>query len=93
MSDLAHPLADIFLLGYIAACCLVAGVFFVRFWRTTRDKLFLAFAVFFVVLGGSDAIVVSFSRPNEGADWLTLARLVSVVGVVGAIFWKNSDRR
>ena len=92
MSALAHPLADIFLLGFIAASCVVAGLFFLRFWKSTQDVLFLAFAVFFVVLGGSDAVVVSFSHPNEGADWLTLLRLLSIVGVLGAIFWKNSER-
>jgi uncharacterized membrane protein HdeD (DUF308 family) len=93
MNSMAHPLADIFLLGVIATSSLVAGLFFLRFWRSTKDILFLAFAVFFVVEGGSYAFVVSLSHPNEGGVWLFLVRLISILGVLGAILWKNADGR
>lgn len=93
MSSITHPLADFFLLGFIAACSLVAGLFFLRFWRSTRDVLFLAFAVFFVIQGGSTAVVGSLSQPNEGSLWLFLLRLLSILVVFGAIVWKNSGKR
>lgn len=90
MSPISHPLADIFLLGFVAALSLVAGVFFLRFWRSTRDVLFLAFAVFFLIQGGSNTAVVSLSHPNEGSFGLFLIRLLSILVVLGAILWKNS---
>ncbi len=36
-----------FLRGCVATCCLVAGLFFLRFWRQSRDRLFLAFGIAF----------------------------------------------
>jgi uncharacterized membrane protein HdeD (DUF308 family) len=93
MSPISHPLADIFLLGCITASSLIIGLFFLRFWKATRDVLFLAFAVFFVIQGGSYAFVVSLSHPNEGSVWLFLVRLLSILVVLGAILWKNASRR
>lgn len=90
MSPIAHPLMDIFLLGVITAACLVAGLFFLQFWRSTRDFLFLAFAIFFVIQGGTHAFIVSLSHPNEGNIWMFLVRLVSILVVLGAILGKNS---
>lgn len=89
MSPMTHPLADIFLLGIVAACYLLAGLFFLRFWSSTRDYLFLAFAVFFGIQGGSSAFIVSLSHPNEGSLWIGLVRLLSILAVLGAILWKN----
>ena len=93
MNPIWHPLADIFLLGFVAACSLVAGLFFLRFWRSTRDTLFLAFAAFFIIQGGSYAFIVSLSHPNEGSLWIFLIRLLSVLLVLGAILWKNTGKR
>ncbi|MGH9616241.1 MAG: DUF5985 family protein [Acidobacteriaceae bacterium] len=93
MSTVAHPLADIFLLGFIVACSLVAALFFLQFWRSTRDILFLAFAVFFLVEAGTRAFVVSLSHPNEGSIWMFLVRLIAVLGVLGAILVKNAGNR
>ena len=36
-----------FLQGAIAMCFAIAGLFFLRFWRDTRDRLFLLFALSF----------------------------------------------
>jgi uncharacterized membrane protein HdeD (DUF308 family) len=83
---------DTFLLGFIAASSLVAGLFFLRFWRSTQDLLFLAFAAFFVIQGVSSAIVVSLSHPNEAGFWLFLLQLLSVLVVLGAILRKNCGR-
>lgn len=94
MSPIGHPLLDYFLLGFIAACSLVAGLFFLRFWRSTRDPLFIAFAAFFVIQGGSNIAAVSLlPHPNEGSVWLFLLHLLSILGLLAAILWKNSGNR
>lgn len=92
MTPLIHPLADVFLLGFIAACSLVTTMFFVRYWRDARDPLFLAFAAFFGIQGGATIAVLLLPHPNEGNVWLFLMRSLSVLWVLGAILWKNSAK-
>jgi len=89
MSPLAYPNVDFFLLGFIAACSLIAGLYFLRFYRSTRDPLFLAFLVFFVAQGCTNAVVLELSHPNLGTPMIFLVRLLSVLVVLVAILWKN----
>ncbi|HEY1578417.1 MAG TPA: DUF5985 family protein [Terracidiphilus sp.] len=84
-----YPNLDYFLLGFIAACSLVAGLYFLRFYRSTRDPLFLAFLVFFVVQGCSNAFILELPRPNVGTPLIFVVRLLSVLVVLAAILWKN----
>ena len=39
-----------FLLGALVMACTVAGLFFLRFWRRSHDRLFVIFAVAFWLL-------------------------------------------
>lgn len=92
MSPITHPILDFFLLGFIAACSWVAGLYFFKFWRSTRDPLFLAFLVFFVVQGSTNAAILSLAHPNEGNVIVFAVRLLSVLVVLAAILWKNLAR-
>lgn len=89
LAPMAHPRLDFFLLGYIAAASAVVALFFLRFWKETRDFLFLAFAVFFFVQGGSRAFALSTESPNLVIGWVHTLRLLAVLLVVGAILRKN----
>jgi uncharacterized membrane protein HdeD (DUF308 family) len=89
MNPITHPLADIFLHGLIAACSIITGLFFLRFWRDTRDWLFLAFVIFFVIQGSDTTYVVSMHHPNIGSPWLYALRLFSVLVVLAAVLRKN----
>jgi uncharacterized membrane protein HdeD (DUF308 family) len=82
-----------FLLGVIAAFSVIAGVFFVRFWRETRDSFFLAFAVFFFVEAGNRVALLFLSRPNEGSPWIYVIRLVALLIILAAILHKNYGPR
>jgi hypothetical protein len=93
MSPITHPYADLFLLGFISAGSLAASLFFLRFWKETGDFLFLAFAVFFVVQGGTKAVIGSLTHPNAGHIWIYCFRLLSVLLVLFAILWKNAAKR
>ncbi len=93
LAPVGHPTVDLFLLGFATACSLVAGLFFLRFWRDTHDTLFLGFAAFFLIEGASEALALTLSRPNEGAFWLFLMRLVATLALLGAILWKNASPR
>ena len=89
MTPIANPNLDYFLLGFIAACSLASGLFFLRFYRATRDPLFLAFLIFFVVQGCTNAVVLELPQPNIGTPTIFVIRLLSVLVVVAAILWKN----
>ena len=41
----------IYLLGAVATACVVAAMFFFRFYRDTRDRLFLWFGISFLMEG------------------------------------------
>jgi len=92
MAPIAHLSVDLFLLGFVAGCSLAAGLFFLRFWRDTRDLLFLGFAVFFLIQGGIDAVLLTLSHPNVANPSIFFLRLVSTSAVLAAILWKNTAR-
>ena len=78
-----------FLLGIIAASSLTAGVFFLKFWRDTRDWFFLAFAASFLVEGLNRCGLLLLEKPNEGNPWVYLVRLLSFLLILCAILKKN----
>ena len=78
-----------FLLGVIVTASLVAGGFFLKFWRQTKDVLFLAFAVAFIVEGLNRASLLFVAAPNEGVPLVYLVRLFAFLLIVAAIAHKN----
>ena len=78
-----------FLLGVIATASLVAGLFFFRFWRASRDTFFLAFAASFFIEGINRSAFLFLDKPNEGNPWIYLVRLLSLLLILGAILKKN----
>jgi uncharacterized membrane protein HdeD (DUF308 family) len=87
---IVHPRLDMFLLGYIAAASGAVALYFLRFWKETRDFLFMAFAVFFIVQGSTRAFALSSPSPNLASAWVYILRLLPVLLVVAAILRKNS---
>lgn len=90
VTPIVHPSLDLFLLGYIAALSAVATVFFLRYWKETRDSLFFAFAVFFAVQGGTRIVDLSSPSPNLIVGWVYVLRLLAVLLVVAAILRRNT---
>lgn len=82
-----------FLLGVIVTGSATAGAFFLRFWLTTRDPLFLAFAASFLIEAGNRVRFLWLENPNEGAAGIYLVRLVSYLLILVAIVNKNRGRR
>jgi hypothetical protein len=78
-----------FLLGVIVTCSLVASAFFWRFWRQTRDSLFLAFAAAFCIEGLNRLAYLSLDAPNEGSPLIYVVRLVAFLMILAAIVRKN----
>jgi hypothetical protein len=78
-----------FLLGVIVLASFIASVFFVKFWRKTRDTLFLAFAISFSIEGINRLSFLGLERPNEGHPTIYLVRLIAFLIILVAILWKN----
>ena len=81
------------LIGGIAVAALVAGLFFFRFWRHTRDRFFLFFAISFWIEGAQRLFVYHFVGPNESAPEYYLLRLVAYGLIIVAIVDKNRSSR
>ncbi|HVG24104.1 MAG TPA: DUF5985 family protein [Thermoanaerobaculia bacterium] len=67
----------------------VAGLFFLRFWVTSRDRLFAMFAVAFWLLGIQRVLLaVTRTFVEDQAMFYTL-RLLAFVIIIVAIIDKN----
>lgn len=78
-----------FLLGAIALGSMVAGLFFVRFWRVTGDQLFLFFACAFFLDALSRGITVGASAPLDDHPIVYMIRLSSYGLILCGILYKN----
>ena len=79
-----------FLSGAVTLGFATAALFFLRFWRDTRDELFLAFAAAFLLLGAGQAILALGGIPDELRSWAYLVRLVAFLIILFAILRKNA---
>lgn len=82
------------LLGGIAVGSFVAGLFFLRYWRSTRDRFFLFFMLAFWIeaLNRFDmAITQSWNEDDSPVHYLV--RLVSYGLILVAIWDKNRPGR
>jgi uncharacterized membrane protein HdeD (DUF308 family) len=77
------------LLGVIATTSITAAIFFLRFWKRTRDSLFLAFAIAFLIEGVNRIAVLEVERPNEGSPWTYVVRLIAFLIILAGILNKN----
>jgi hypothetical protein len=87
-ADLVSYLAGAVTLGF-----LVAAMFFVRFWRRTHDRLFLAFAAAFALLALNQALASHFGAGDELTPFTYLLRVLGFVLILYAIVDKNLSSR
>jgi hypothetical protein len=81
------------LMGAIAVASLVVGLFFLRFWRHTRDVFFLFFALsFWIEAANRAALGLLVGADEEGVPFYSV-RLVSYGLILLAIWHKNRPRR
>jgi hypothetical protein len=67
----------------------IAGLFFLRFWVRTRDKLFLSFAAAFSLMAVSQALLTFSGDLREEQSWTYLIRLAAFVLIIIAVLRKN----
>ena len=87
MSDL-HD-ATLFVSGMLAAGYLVAGVYFLKFWKQTGDRLFGYFAAAFGLLVVQRFALTLASDLVATTAWYYVVRLLAFGLIVVAIVDKN----
>ena len=80
---------EAFLLGLIVMASIIAGIYFLKFWKSARDPFFLAFAAFFLIEAGNRVALLFFVHPNEASPWIYLVRLFALLLILAAILRKN----
>jgi hypothetical protein len=78
-----------FLAGGLTACYLLATVFFFRFWRTTRDRLFFSFALAFVLLAIEQIVRLVLGVAFERGNYVYILRIIAFLIILYAIIDKN----
>lgn len=78
-----------FLQGACAMACIVAGLFFIRYWRTTRDRFFLFFVAAFWAFALNWVGLVIVQPSAETTHWFYLLRLLAFMLIIIAIVDKN----
>jgi hypothetical protein len=81
-----------FFSGMIAMGFVIITAFFLRFWRRTRDSLFLVFAFAFFLLALNQALTTLLGLPLEERSWLYLLRLAAFSVLIIAIVRKNFQK-
>jgi peptidoglycan/LPS O-acetylase OafA/YrhL len=82
-----------FLSGAVAMGFAVGAGFFARVWRKTGDRLFLAFAIAFVLLALNQAIAQWLGAADERVGYTYLLRVLGFLIILAAIVDKNFSRR
>lgn len=83
-----HAMNDL-LLGAIAMGSIVASIFFLRFWHSTRDRFFLYFSLSFLVEGLNRILLGSDGGLTESSPAYYVIRLLSYGLILWAIIEKN----
>lgn len=82
-----------FLSGAVSLGFFVCALFFMRFWRRTKDGLFMAFALAFSLLGLGQAILALANIPTEERGSIYLIRLAAFALILIAVVRKNRSAR
>lgn len=80
------------LYGALVAVSATAGLFFLRFWRDTRERLFVLFAAAFWLLAANWLGLALVRAPEETRAMFYLLRLGAFALIVVAVLEKNGAR-
>lgn len=78
-----------FLAGAVALGFGVCALFFLSYWKRTREELFLAFALAFILLGLGQTVLALADIPTEERGSVYLLRLAAFLLILMAIWRKN----
>ena len=82
-----------FLAGAIVMGFGVSAVMFVKFWKRTRELLFLVFAGSFLLLGITQTLLTLADFQDDTRSRIYLLRLAAFLLILFAMAWQNRRRR
>ena len=88
MTALINYLAGAVTLGF-----LVSAMFFMRFWRRTGDRLFLAFGAAFALLALNQGLAAFLGASDELTPFTYILRVLGFILILCAIVDKNISIR
>jgi hypothetical protein len=71
----------------------IAAVHFYNFWKRTADRLFLSFALAFVLLALNQLVVFAIGANDERGNYAYILRVLGFVLILLAIVDKNTFAR
>jgi len=82
-----------FLNGATMLASVAVALYFLRYWRTTRDRFFLAFALAFAVFAVNRVVLFSLDEDSEARTYVYLLRSLVFLLIAAAVVDKNVRRR
>lgn len=77
--------------GAIMMACFVTGIFFMKFWKKTHEKLFVMFGVAFWILALERLVLGYIGTHHEHGPMIYLIRLSAFIMILIAIVQKNRE--
>lgn len=78
--------------GALILAYALVGLFFLKFWARTRDRLFALFALAFWVLMAERILLVGANLSGERLPYVYSVRLLAFLIIILAIVDKNRSR-
>ena len=78
-----------FLYGATFLGDLVIAVFFLRFWRQSRDRLFAIFSLAFFAFAINRVLLTFLGEGDEARTFVYIVRLISFLLIIAAVIDKN----
>ena len=83
-----------FIWGALTMASWTIALFFLKFWRTSRDRLLAGFAAAFAALGVNWLLLAIFEPSKESQHYVYLVRLLAFILLIACVVDKNrSDRK
>jgi len=82
-----------FLAGAVTLAYVIAAFHFFNFWKRTADRLFLSFAMAFLLLALNQLLVFAIGANDERGNYAYILRVLGFVLILFAIVDKNTFAR
>lgn len=82
-----------FLQGATSLASIGVALFFYKYWRTTRDRLFITFSIAFTVFAVNRVLLSVLDEESEARTWVYVGRAVTFLLIVAAVVDKNYGPR
>jgi hypothetical protein len=82
-----------FILGLNVMAAVVVALFFLRFWRKTRDRLFVIFSIAFLLLAANWLLVAVSGAAEDKVALFYVLRLLAFIAIIVGVVDKNRVRQ